>query len=101
MSAKSVCTSSMQITLHRGNFYSGRENTGNSKKKIEWDYSRGQPYVTLSLLSTANATALPATSGTRGTECYRRSVSIVSLVVGIPLGPCPRECEGTSDDMLG
>ena len=54
-------------------------------------YSRGQPYVTLSLLSTANAIALPATSGARGTECYRRSVSIVSLVVGVPLGPCLRE----------
>ena len=53
--------------------------------------SRGQPYVTLSLLSTANATALPATSGARGTECYRRSVSIVSLVVGMPFAPCPRE----------
>ena len=53
--------------------------------------SRGQPYVTLSLLSTANATALPATSGARGTECYRRSVSIVSLVVGVPFAPCPRE----------
>ena len=36
-------------------------------------------------------TALPATSGARGTECYRRSVSIVSLVVGVPLGPCLRE----------
>ena len=53
--------------------------------------SRGQPYVTLSLLSTANATALPATSGARGTECYRRSLSIVRLVVGVPLGPCLRE----------
>ena len=53
--------------------------------------SRGQPYVTLSLLSTANATALPATSGARGTECYRRSVGIVSLVVGLPFAPCLRE----------
>ena len=36
---------------------------------------RRQPYVTLLLLSTANANALPATSGTRGTECYQRSVN--------------------------
>ena len=36
-------------------------------------YSWRQPYVTLSLLSTTNATALPATSGARGTECFRRS----------------------------
>ena len=54
-------------------------------------HSRRQPYVILSLLSTANATALPATSGARGTECYRRSVGIVSLVVGLPFAPCLRE----------
>ena len=54
-------------------------------------YSRRQPYVTLSLLSTANANALPATSGARGTACYRRSVGIVSLVVGLPFAPCLRE----------
>ena len=54
---------------------------------VNVSYSRGQPYVTLSLLAAANATALPATSGARGTECYRRSVSIVSLVVGVPLDP--------------
>ena len=59
--------------------------------KIVPSNSRRQPYVTLSLLSTANATALPATSGARGTECYRRSVSIVSLVVGVPFASCLRE----------
>ena len=47
-------------------------------------------YDTLSLLSTA-ANALPATSGARGTECYRRSVGIVSLVVGLPFSVCLRE----------
>ena len=57
--------------------------------------SRGQPYVTLSLLSTRNANALPATSGTRGSECYRRSVSVKTnafLACTRPLClPCLRE----------
>ena len=54
------------------------------------EHSWRQPYVTLSLLSTANANALPETSGARGTECYRRSMGIVSLVVGLPFAPSPR-----------
>ena len=43
-------------------------------------YSRGQPYVTFSLLSTANANTSRATSCTRGAECYRLSVVIVCWV---------------------
>ena len=57
---------------------------------------RRQPYVTLSLLSTANANALPATSGNRGTECYRQSVNTnASLACTRPIClPCLREILG-------
>ena len=61
--------------LNHSNLFSNWINIYIYKIVINID-SRGQPYVTLSLLSTANATALPATSGARGTECYRRSVGI-------------------------
>ena len=54
-------------------------------------HPRGQSYVTFSLLSATNANALPATSDARGTECYWRSVGLVSLVVGLPFAPCLRE----------
>ena len=56
-------------------------------------YSWRQPYVTLSLLSTANANTLPVTSGGRGTECYRRSVNTNGcLACTRPIClPCPRE----------
>ena len=54
--------------------------------------------VTLSLLPTANATALPATSGARGTACYRRSVNTNGfLACTRPIClPCPREFSETA-----
>ena len=65
------------------------------RNPIKWQlqtfYSWRQPDVTLSPLSTANAYDLLVTSGTRGKECYRRSVGIVMLVVSLLLYLCLRE----------